>query len=231
MRRSFFICASARTGSNLLASGLRETEVAGKPLEFFSEHLKHTPYMIRAIRLPSELADSPVWSDRREYIFRKGTTPNGIFGATVHWVHIPTVFATMGRIQDRYDSATLCSLFPELRFVWLRRENKVAQAISHYFSINTGRWQHEATDLDPHRSEREEVTYDHAEIKRLVEGAEYEEKEWASFLRDERDATLALTYEEFAGDYKRTVAHVSTFVGAPLTSERVPPPVFRRLGH
>jgi LPS sulfotransferase NodH len=121
---SYLICATPRSGSSLLAEALGSTNIAGRPKEYF---------------LPEE---HPDWSKRWEttsYIGQPsgaidvGMTPNGVFGAKIMWTNFFSLIASMRRITgDNHGQAhTLVSeFFPNLRYVWITRRDKVRQAVS-----------------------------------------------------------------------------------------------------
>jgi LPS sulfotransferase NodH len=79
--RGYLICCIERTGSNLLADGLLQTKLAGRPAEYFSPVLQDTPW-IRDI-----LGEASMITGLRK-ILLAATTPNGMCGVKLHWVHI-----------------------------------------------------------------------------------------------------------------------------------------------
>lgn len=87
--RGYLICCIERTGSNLLAGALLQTGRAGRPQEYFSPVLQDTPGM-RAI-----LGDSTLLTGVPK-ILRAGATPNGIFGAKLHWAHLRYLARAVG---------------------------------------------------------------------------------------------------------------------------------------
>ena len=136
---SYLVCATPRSGSNLLCGLLKRTGVAGRPEEYFGR------------------GHEPCWagrwgaSGRVEYVhgaIREGTGANGVFGAKVLWPHMPNLLAKLEAVHGREDVAERALLertFPGLRFVWIRREDVVAQAVSYAKAMQTDQW----TALDP----------------------------------------------------------------------------------
>src|SRR3954469_25286570 len=81
-RLSYVICSTSRSGSYLLCELLWRTGVAGAPEEFF-----HPQYMPRLMeRWGVEELDEYV----RALLAHK-TTPNGVFGAKIHWAQYGAV--------------------------------------------------------------------------------------------------------------------------------------------
>lgn len=78
--RGYLICGMERTGSTLLVEMLTATRVAGNPIEYFNPDMQHRP------RVRKILGDSNM-IDGLPKILSAGTTPNGVFGAKIHWNH------------------------------------------------------------------------------------------------------------------------------------------------
>ena len=80
-------CAPAREWTELLCRGLAATGVAGCPREYF---LAEDPARLPDWRFWEEgpCAAGHDVSDRQGYltlVYRLGSTPNGVFGAKIHW--------------------------------------------------------------------------------------------------------------------------------------------------
>lgn len=230
--RAYFICCDARTGSSLLAGVLRMSGIAGKPFEYFGEAEIDKPWMRRdEMYVPDEekFVDFRSW---RDYIVRAGSEYGGIFAASLHWFQLGHALATFAR--EPGDEARLRPVeifrgfFPQIRFVWLRRDNLVAQAISHYVAISTGMWGQRADRAAPQRSIESEAPYHFPEIDRLVRHAKTGEDGWRAVLADARESTLELTYEQLAGDIDAAVRKIFDHVGVSFGAASVPEPVLRK---
>ena len=229
---SYLICGAPRTGTNLLATTLRLTGAAGWPLEYFNIPSMNDPYMLRRLGLERIPDDMPDFASRLKLILAAGTR-KGTFGATVHWWDIDRLLEAVGRhrgraVAKRGDATDgLLSFFPRLRYIWLTRDNKVAQAISHYLARKTGVWSRSSNGGSV-MPEPPEVPYDFAAISMLVTSAKAETAGWTSFLRGCEALTLNLTYEEIAADYTGAIVRAAAFIGVPLAREAVPPPALQR---
>ena len=128
---SYLVCATGRSGSNLLCGLLRGR---GSPAGRRSTSVAGTiPRWARRWG-----ASGPV-----EYVhgaIREGTR-NGVFGAKVMWFHMPNLLAKLEAVQGRIveERALLEGTFPGLRFVWIRRDDVVAQAVSYAKADADGR--------------------------------------------------------------------------------------------
>jgi trehalose 2-sulfotransferase len=221
---SYLVCATPRSGSTLLCEALSDTGVAGNPLEFF-EALPETGVPRRPhdylAGLDDESAyaliedapphDPPPYSDVRgiadyaehlERVRRLGTTANGVFGAKLMWAHL----MDLGRRLGIGDPVRLVDeLFDRPRFVWVRREDTVRQAVSLWRAMQTQSW----------RAERapgaHEPQFSYAALDHLVGLLTAHDAAWERFFI-QAGPVLTLTYEEVAADLagavRRTLAHI-----------------------
>jgi LPS sulfotransferase NodH len=222
---SYLVCATPRSGSTLLCETLRDTGVAGNPLEFF-EAVPETGVprrpldYLRGIDDPEALAlvqdapphEPPPYSDLRglgsyqehlERVRRAGTTPNGVFGAKIMWAHLEDLARQLGS-GDLH--ALVDEEFGRPRFVWVRRADTVRQAVSLWRAMQTQSW----------RAENETATgeprYSFAALHYLVELLAGYDAAWGRFLAAATTPVLTLTYEEVAADLgaavRRTLEHI-----------------------
>jgi trehalose 2-sulfotransferase len=144
-------CALARaSGTELLCRGLAATGVAGRPEEYF---LAEDPVKMPDWRFWEEgpYAAGPDVSGRESYLslaYRLGSTPNGVFGAKIHWNCLRWALAKFSEMPcfaglDR--AAILRTAFPGLRVVDVTRRDRIRQAVSWARMAQDGMW------LDPRR--------------------------------------------------------------------------------
>ena len=138
---SYFVCATPRTGSSLLLGLLESTGVAGRPQAYF--------------RSP----DEPLWADRwrltrtaqgrfdyADYVraaLAAGRTDNGVFGAKLMWGTLDELVAKLAAIHPDLrgdDLALIERVFGRTGFVFVRRDDVLAQAVSWLRAEQTGRW-------------------------------------------------------------------------------------------
>src|SRR3954452_23995301 len=149
---SYLVCATERSGSTLLCELLAAAGVAGRPEEYF-EFLNGSG-RVRQPREYFEEADDPSilellaplrpplpptpWDERLADARKRGTTPNGVFGAKMMWAYLED-FLTHGEPEEQ--------LGP-LRWVHVERRDTLAQAISLWRAVQTAQWRAEARDAD-----------------------------------------------------------------------------------
>ena len=78
------------------------------------------------------------------YVLQRGTTRNGVFGAKMMWNYFDDFRARVARAAgpratSRFNEA-LDVVFPNLRIIFVRRRDKVAQAVSLWKAIQTQQW-------------------------------------------------------------------------------------------
>jgi trehalose 2-sulfotransferase len=222
---SYLVCATPRSGSTLLCETLSGTGVAGNPLEFF-EAVPETGVPRRPLDYLVGLDDrealalverapappAPPYSDLRGYagyrqhlqqVRRAGTTPNGVFGAKIMWAHLED----LGRQLRTIDlDALVDDVFDRPRFVWVRRMDKVRQAVSLWRAMQTQSW----------RAENEPATgepqYSYAALHHLVQRLSAHDAAWERFFAGRAADVLTLTYEDIASDLAaalhRTLDHI-----------------------
>lgn len=183
-RESYFICGTPRCGSWLLCGLLASTGVAGRPHEWFWRDTQES--LVRAWGAPD-------FASYLELVLAAGTTPNGIFGAKVMWGHLAEL-----------------SAFPRPRFVWLRRRDRVAQAVSFATAAQTGHWHH----WDP--PPREVPTFRFEEVDALLRELDELERGWAGWFERQRIEPLELTYEELVADQETETLKVLELLSLQL---------------
>ena len=105
--------------------------MAGRPHEWFYKD--------------TEEANRRAWgvsrfSDYVRHVHDAGTTPNGVFASKLMWAYLDELLTRLGELGDPASHRSLIErYFPEPRFVWIRREDVAAQAVSWAKAIQTGR--------------------------------------------------------------------------------------------
>lgn len=220
--RAYLICADARTGSSLLSAALRGTGRAGHPFEYFVREEIEKPWLREHLQIPPHVPFT-TFGDWREHILRAGSEGGGIFGASVHYWQFATCVETF-RCDHAAPIAVLQQFFPQLRYVWLSRNNYVAQAISHYVAMVTGAWNSRLAPVEGAR----EVPYDFDAIHHQVESARIVQENWREVLRPVMSLVLKLTYEELALDVPAATRRVCAHVGVNMEGLIVPEPALKK---
>jgi trehalose 2-sulfotransferase len=215
--KSYFICFSVRSGSSLLCQLLVDTQLAGKPQEHFYHGI--SPDNPKGDEIP----------DYQSFITQtlmENTTPNGVFGTKIGggvWHDfVPRIQSIEGMANKPLDVA-LKELFPNLRYIWLTRRNKVRQAVSHWMAIQSGRWHSPDAISNP----LPEYNYD--AIDYLLQEIVIREAVWADYFSQYHITPHVIVYEDYIQDLEGTTRNILDFLDIEIPAKfHVPLPQFRK---
>jgi LPS sulfotransferase NodH len=212
--RSYVICCVQRTGSWLLAHTLTDTGYAGRPSDYFDEAERDT--RTRKWSLPS-----PDLACYVQAVREKATTPNGVLGSKMMWNDFDRLRSS-GRAPSGQDAGLefMRSTFPAAQYVWLRREDKVRQAISFWRACATDQWA-----LRPDQDAGQPPEPDLEWIVSLVQFAQQCEDGWRQWFASTGIQPCEVIYEDLARDRLTTANKVLGFLGLPLLEAGSLPPV------
>ena len=206
--RSYLICGTPRSGSSLLCEALGNSGVAGRPAEYFWKGDEQTWAETWGL-------SNYTYGDYLQAALWHGTTPNGLFGAKVMWGYVND-FARRLRQIPGYESPDLPDLlgsaFPDLRYIWITRRDKVRQAISHWKAIQTEIWGLAEGEAPP---PAREPVYDFDAIDRLVQDLRNDDAAWNRYFDDNHIRPFMAVYEEFVDRYEETILEALRFLGVP----------------
>jgi LPS sulfotransferase NodH len=244
---SYLVCATPRSGSTLLCKALDRTGVAGHPEEFFeakqqtgapargSDYLWDAPDVdLHELLGEDPQPPAPEYSslegidDYREHLRRTleaGTTPNGVFGAKIMWGHrqdFLRLARTLPELEDLSERDLLGTLFPGLKYVWVRRYDRPRQAVSLWKAIQTQSWRsgQEASAREP--------VYSFAAIDHLRHMLDRNDGAWGHWFERAGVEPLEFRYRHIAGDPAGCVARVLEYVGIDAPGYEQPGPPLER---
>ena len=200
--RSCFVCGTPRSGSWLLCGLLASTGVAGRPHEWFWRD--------------TEEATRRAWgvSQFGDYVARvrnAGTTDNGVFGAKLMWAYLDDLVRRLRELGgDSSDRAILASHFPAPQFVWVRRDDVVAQAGSWAKALQTGRWHHWDS-----RGPTVAPVYDRGQIEALAREAAAHDAAWRAWFEANAIEPLVVRFEDVVTDTAGGTRAVLEFLRIP----------------
>lgn len=224
----YAIATSPRTGSTLLTEALTATRQAGSPDEFFDVHPHNEQNWINRFRIP---AGAP-YIDHLQAATR---SRNGAFGFKLHWHQMPALGSRLQELQAEARGGArrpiytlLQERFPGIRFIWLIRKNRVAQAISYFRASESNVWRVWSDNRPMLPPSGKIPEYDRAGIERHLRMINHMDAGWQRFFTAHKIRPLMLTYEDFVQSYEPTVRRVLTFLDLPADNLIVPP-ALRRL--
>ncbi len=201
--RTLLIAMLPRTGSTALCSLLEATGVLGIPREYLNPRGPLKPW---ARRLSA--------SDLTEYLEalrREQATPNGVFA-------FKTLYQDLEPLLER---APVAELLGTATFVYLTREDLVAQAISNYIADSSGVWHRDPSgDLFRSRGGGDpDPPYDEARILAERDALVRQQEDWERFFTERSIEPLRITYEGFVADSNATVTAIAAHVGVEWEGE------------
>src|SRR3989338_1754675 len=163
IKRSCVLCSTPRTGSTLLAKSMYRTRSLGHPGEYCNS------VNTGAIKTAADLSN---------YFLeiKKTTTPNGIFSMKIHWNQLSQVAQQTGKLRQTPLTATqwMLEYIPAPHYIFIRRRDKVRQAVSLLFSHETKVW--DAPAGQPPPPVPKSISYQRKKINYLIRRIEAEER-------------------------------------------------------
>jgi len=232
--KAYLVCATPRSGSTLLCEMLRDTGVAGVPLEHF-EILRHSslprqpreyfqdldaPHVIyRLARVETGSPSTETAEDWWARILAEGSSENGVWGGKIMWGHAED-FVARARDLPGLAGAELDAVLRELlddpKLVFVTRRDKAAQAVSLWRAVQTQSW---------HSGEApsgESVIYDFQAIDHLVSQLESDERSWVEWFARTGRRPIHVTYDRLEAAPAQTVGLVLHGLGLPDAGVTVP---------
>ncbi|WP_446214039.1 Stf0 family sulfotransferase [Micromonospora sp. IBSANI012] len=227
---SYLVCATPRTGSSLLLGLLASTGVAGRPQAYF--------------RVP----DEPLWAERwgiavrpdgsvdyREYLaaaLAAGRTDNGVFGAKLMWGTLDELVDRLATVYQGPAGADLALLERALgrtRFVYMRRDDVVAQAVSWLRAEQTGTcYLGGDGEISGGDGGGGAPAFDADAIGRLVEVIGRHDAAWRAWFAASGVRPYVVSYEDLDADLVGVTHAVLDFLGLTLPAGAAVVPRHRR---
>lgn len=206
IRRTFFVCSTPRTGSTMLGNLLADTGLVGRAGEAFGE-----PFRRDVV---------PGLSRRRfdDYLVRESAgraRGTGTLGYKLHWNQVE-LFLYLLRLRrglgGTTDGEVLAAIFPEPRYVFMTREDSLAQGVSWWKSMTTGKW------IDGERPSGE-PRFDASGIESRLRRIDAHNAAWRRWFAANRIEPLPMTYERLAADPTAEARRILEFVGVEVPAD------------
>jgi trehalose 2-sulfotransferase len=220
--QSYVICCTPRSGSHLLGGGLDDTGIAGRPKERFPRFAESSPALTsveldQAVTIPPAGAPYDRVEDAKyiREIKALGTTPNGVFGINIHWFQLNDAMQRLGAYVDSSAGSApdvLSAAFPNLKYIWLSRRDKVAQAVSWYKSIHTGQYV-KLHDSNSSRSGKIDLDFDYNKIKTYFTALRSFDNGWKNYFITNGLSPMVVIYEDLVSNYRENMLSVLEFLG------------------
>jgi len=194
---TYIIASANRTGSYLLCDGLECTGVAGHPTESLSAEYRHELYRT----LHGKDGKEVDFSVSMKALVRHLMTPNGVFGAKVHWDQVVELWYESGYDGPPY--IFLLDEFPGARYIHLSLS--IARQTNEWWRLSGAERISSRKCVEP--------VFDAAEILRLEADLIAQRDAWRDFFRVEGITPLEMEYETLVADYRGEIGRALDFLG------------------
>lgn len=202
-RRCYMVCATARSGSNLLTDGLHATRRAGRPKQFFLPKFEVDYGAKHGLDPKSDFAGYT------RGILAATATSNEVFGFKVMGWYLEEFLGRMRGVcrAQGSDLEVLQEIFPRLTFIRILRRNKLRQAISKAKAIQSGLWK-----VQPGKTPGGAPDYDRALVEKCLSEARQDEAAWTSFFARNAIQPWTVYYEDLCSSYDATIRSALKFL-------------------
>jgi LPS sulfotransferase NodH len=199
---TYLLASVPRAGSTYFSHVLWRTGCLGAPLEYLNFD-PAGPYFFAA---KSPDAQRNLWRS----VLKRRTSPNGVFGLKA----FPPQFQALHGANPPLLAEVLAAMLPRdapKHVVYLRRRNRVAQAVSYARAAMSGIW----------RKEQEQpgaaaLDYSQEALEAAERGIAFQEQLWEQMLRDVKVEPLRMWHEDVLADPACAARQVADYLGVAL---------------
>lgn len=232
--QSYMLCTSPRSGSTLLCTLLAKTGIAGRPGSHFHDPSLNEwldDYGLRRTQFASRQdALVAVFAAARQ----RGTGDSALFGLRMQRGSFDYFMAQLEQLFPGRpnDVARIEAAFGTTTFIYLRRSDKLAQAVSRVMAEQTGLWHRHAdgSELErlappkPPHYNRQAIARHMADLTRL-------EAEWETWFAAQNLTPHRISYDELAKAPQGTLATLLEVLGLdPAAARNIEPPTAKLAG-
>jgi LPS sulfotransferase NodH len=182
---TYYIATTPRSGSTYFCTLLRKTNFLGYPDEFFNEAIT-----VNAGRL------QPTLINQFTHARRDGTTSNGVCGIKI----------MAEQFADIIGQTILDEWFPIVKWLFLRRRDKLAQAISFDKAEQTGSW----SSLE---EPKHAPVYSRERIDQKLLKLNEQEAFWKIFFLGKKINSMEIWYEDLLNNIPAALQSIATHIG------------------
>jgi LPS sulfotransferase NodH len=210
LRMRYGILSSQRSGSTLLARMLFETRQAGDPLEYFNLRL-----LALARKQTGNQSLTPVEFMRLMELRR--TSPNGVFGMKIHYEQMLRAFQS--NVPNEKMRGFLRS---HQHLFWIRRRDRLRQAISLALATHTNSWSSE----EPHKVSAGSIPL--LDCIHALQAISFQDFGWEQLIKIVKLKVRVIWYEDLISDYEGTCRLVLRDLQLASVVPNIPPPPIER---
>jgi LPS sulfotransferase NodH len=143
---------------------------------------------------------------------RKGTTENGVMGTKIMWAYFRD-FVRLARrrgLQEVRPCGVPAAVLPNLRkFVWMRRDDTLRQAVSLWKALQSQQWRKDSDEEVGGKG----LSFSFAAVDHLKLRIDEHNAAWEGFFQGCGEEPLEVLYEELVADYEGTVLWLLESIG------------------
>ena len=207
-KKTLIICFTPRSGSSLLTELIQQTGRLGHAGEFLN------PEFIPKI-LQSSPASSPY--EHLVRVLNHTKSRNGVASIEVTWFHLALFFQSLA--IDPMTRQMPWPLDSSSYFVYLNRDNFVAQAISLYKATESGLFHATQIGKGDQHAEHSKLKFDSEKIKHWCEHLLQQEFGFEKWFVAHGIHPLRLRYEEFIENKKISISLIGDYIGEDVRKE------------
>lgn len=206
VKKYLIVCFTPRSGSSWLTDLVQRLGLLGGAGEYLN------PQFVPKIFERYPATSLPDYVNR---VLKGTATSNGVASIEVTWFHLKNYASAIGlkpfanKLPKPFDA--------DAYYVWLRRRDFVAQAVSLYRATKTGVFH--STERVPDSGRPKVVEFDAAEIKSWVEHILQQEYGFERWFAANNLKPLRIFYEDTTASSEFTLKSLLSFVDEPAPDE------------
>jgi LPS sulfotransferase NodH len=206
--QAYILCATPRSGSTLLCAHLRASGVAGHPQSLFRrEDLQEYADYWRITGPDGRYA----FKDYLAAALIEGRGQTDTFALRLMWETLGELIGYLGGAALDGQADLLRRTFGPLRYIYLRRDDLIGQAISRHKAEVSGIW-HVGIEESDHPATPH---YDYDRILTHVREAEAANRHWQDWFAANGVTPFRITYEDLSQDPSAITREALAFLNLP----------------
>jgi trehalose 2-sulfotransferase len=210
---SYIICSTPRCGSHLLSEALQNTQVAGKPDEYFI--IDQNGRLENETGNIAEQYGRMTLTEFREFVLRFGSTDNGVFGIIIAMNYLPQIAQNYQQLPDYQglDHYQLLNrLFHNPKYIWITRQDKVRQSVSLVKALATDSWIQTKKEKD---APVKKPVFNYTALEHWRNRLDEIDQRWPAFFEANNITPYKVVYEDLVHNYEQTALEILDFLGVP----------------
>ena len=213
VRYRYCLLSTQRCGSTLVGRVLHKTQLAGDPLEYFE------PTLLNSQRILQNAPDLSL-IDFVRMMEKRRTSPNGYFGIKMHYHQWLQAY---GATSPTEHATSL--IRQQNAVIWIRRRDKIGQAISLAIAQHSGVWSSEASGGAGNLGVS---SFNPAQLTRYLSWVVNDDFGWEQFLGKTGIPFLEVWYEDLISDYAGQIQRLCQYLNIDGFLNDIPRPPIRQ---